>query len=93
MLATERLTLRVSNLSFVLVFRDDGDAHGVSFEDASETGGVIVLHNFKNVLGTSLNRTTIATVHGRPVTIALFVEAVGDAPRVLSYTLYWEPAV
>lgn len=86
-------TLRVSSLTFKFRFEgNEGENSAIEVEDVSDTGYTIVLKNFANPLGTTLNRTEVGTVDGRKIWLSIFVEAVGEAKkiRVMHFSVLWE---
>lgn len=95
-LVTERqrpIFLRVANVTFKLVFKDEKADQAVSFEDVLETSATLVLNGFNNSFGTSLDYFRVADIGGKGVWMSLACWAVAEEARVLHYTLAWGDTV
>ena len=82
------LTISLAGLTYEFIFEDDGDSHEIAVNKIGEKSVQFRLIKFDNVLGTSVNFIKVGEVAGSPLWLSLYVEAVGDDIRVVSYTLY-----
>ena len=83
------LTIGIADLTYEIVFEDKADTHNVQMEKTGDKSMRIRLFQFNNALGTSIHFVRIGDVVNKPLWLSLYVEAVGEDVRVVSYTVYW----
>ncbi|MBS0383956.1 MAG: hypothetical protein JSS00_01245 [Proteobacteria bacterium] len=88
MTSDNTLTIEFGGLRLEFVFSDNADTEmSLEHEQINEKAIRIRLKNFKNALGSSVGPTRIGTLNGRALSLGLYVTAVGDIQKAVSYCL------
>lgn len=85
--------IQIANLIYKVRFESPGPENEprISYADQHDNGYTIVLQNFDNPLGTSLNPIEVGTVSGKKVFVSMWATAPSGrgSVHVLSYAVYW----
>ena len=82
------LTISPAGLTYEIVFEDEAEQHNIVAEKTGEKSVRLRLIKFDNPLGTSVHFFHIGDVAGTSLWLSLYVEAVGEEVRIVSYTVY-----
>lgn len=86
--SSHKIDLEISDLRYEIVFDDTAKDQGARNENLGDKKLRIVLEKFNNSLGTSLSFVSIGSIMGEPLRLSLYVEAVGNDIKAVSYTVY-----
>ena len=81
-------TIRIADVAFEFAFVGQENSPSQKYEITGPRSAKISLVNWANPLGTSNEWTQIATIGGQHFSIAIFVQAIGNAPAMARSVLY-----